>query len=220
MLGNLTRMKPISVIATFRQCLLAVSLIFALLPTLKISAQPVLSPLGNKSQSTLTEPQPQAADAAGCQWTYYPVSGGKLQPEQPLFNDPDNTPIVNLSLGNLFKGKAAHLAGTGSTDLDGDNKTDVFRTVPRNDGNLEWQYSSGGAKPWQNLGYASATLPATALQFGDINGDLKTDVFANYYNPGLKAHQWLVLLQRNGQLHHLEDDDRLCESPDARRFQR
>src|ERR1019366_4265392 len=104
-------------------------------------------------------------NVASCQWTYYPISGGQLQPEQALFNDPDNTPIINLSLGNPFKGKALQLSSTGSTDFDGDNKTDVFRTLPRLDGNLQWQYSSGGAGAWQNLAYAGPELPTSQLRF-------------------------------------------------------
>jgi len=64
----------------------------------------------------------QHADAAGCQWEYYSIFDGQLQPAQPLFNDPDNTPILSLSVGRRFKGNAqshASLASTGSTDFDG-----------------------------------------------------------------------------------------------------
>ena len=100
--------------------------------------------------------------------------GGALQPPQTLYNDPANTPIVDLSLGNLFKGKANPLASRGSTDFNGDNKTDVFRTFVRGDGSLQWQYSSAGAGPWQDLAFADP-LP---LQFGEFNGNFKTDVFA------------------------------------------
>ncbi|HTP10709.1 MAG TPA: VCBS repeat-containing protein [Anaerolineae bacterium] len=125
--------------------------------------------------------------ATGCQWTYYPISGGQLQPEQPLFNDPANTPISDLSVGNPFKGKATTLATTGSTDFDVDGKTDVFRTYLRGDGTRQWQYSSGGAGAWQDLAFADDT----PLQFGEFNGDTHTDVFANIYNNGLNAYQWL-----------------------------
>ena len=130
--------------------------------------------------------QAQGVTAAGCQWTYYPISGGQLQPEQPLFNDPDNTPISDLSLGNPFKGKATTLATTGSTDFNGDGKTDVFRTYLRGDGSRQWQYSSGGTGAWQDLAFADDT----PLQFGEFNGDAKSDVFASLYNAGLPAYQW------------------------------
>jgi hypothetical protein len=129
----------------------------------------------------LTDTQPHSLNAASCQWTYYPISGGQLQPEQSLFNDPANTPISDLSLGNPFKGKATSLATTGSTDFNGDGKTDVFRTYLRGDGSRQWQYSSGGTGAWQDLAYADGSLPASQLQFGNFNGDLKTDVFANSY---------------------------------------
>ena len=103
--------------ATFRQFLIAFSLILALLPAAETSAQPVLPPGGNKSPLTLAEPRPRSLGATGCQWTYYPISGGQLQPEQTLFNDPDNTPLINLSVGNMFKGKSSHLNSTGSTKI-------------------------------------------------------------------------------------------------------
>jgi len=150
-------MRPASVISALARSLFVLILV-ALQPLAVMSAQPAL--------------QPPAA--AGCQWTYYPISGGKLQPEQLLYDDPDDTPISNLSVGNPFRanatytGSSASLASTGSTDFDGDNKTDVFRTVPRSDGNLQWQYSSGGTAAWQDLAYASSSLPASVLQFGDF----------------------------------------------------
>ena len=170
---------------------ITIGLIMTLLTAAETSAQPVLPSVGNKSQLTLGDPRQGSLGAAGCQWTYYPISGGKLQPEQLLFNDPDNTPLTDLSLGNMFKGKSTHLASTGSTDFNGDNKTDVFRTLPRVDGNLQWQYSSGGTAPWQNLAYATSALPTSQLQFGDFNGDLKTDVFANQYTILRPTYQWL-----------------------------
>ena len=130
-------MKPTSTIASLRQHLIVFVMILAIQPTAGNSAHQVLQQPGNTSQFTLSEPQKLAASASSCQWTYYPIKNAKLQPEQPLFNDPDNTPIIDLSLGNMFKGKSTHLASTGSTDFDGDNKTDVFRTLPRGDGNLQ-----------------------------------------------------------------------------------
>ncbi len=102
-------------------------------------------------------------------------------------NDPANTPISDLSLGNPFKGMTTTLAYTGSTDFNGDNKTDVFRTYLRGDGTRQWQYSSGGTGAWQDLAFADDT----PLQFGAFNNDAKSDVFANLYNAGLTAYQWL-----------------------------
>src|SRR5689334_10978688 len=127
-------MHPPSASSLLRLGLIAFSLIAASQPLVTASAAPASNP--------------------GCQWTYYPVSGGHLQAEQLLFNDPDNTPIASLSVGNPFKGKpalAASLASIGSADLNGDGKTDVFRTLPFDANNLRWQYSSGGAGTWQNL---------------------------------------------------------------------
>ena len=49
-------------------------------------------------------PAPLAAAApasTSCQWSYYPISGGQLQPEQLLYHDPFNTPIGEISTGNL-----------------------------------------------------------------------------------------------------------------------
>ncbi len=170
---------------------LTIGLIMALLIAAETSAQPILPSVGNKNPMTLGEPRQRSLGAAGCQWTYYPISGGQLQPEQPLFNDPDNTPIINLSLGNMCKGKSTHLNSTGSTDFDGDNKTDVFRTFLRGDGSRQWQYSSGGTGAWQDLAFADGSLTTTALQFGDFNGDTKTDVFATLFSTVLNAYQWL-----------------------------
>ena len=86
---------------------------------------------------------------------------------------------------------SAHLASTGSADFDGDNKTDVFRTVPRVDGNLQWQYSPDGAAAWQDLAYATSLLPISQLSFGDFNGDSHADVFASLYSNSLLADQWM-----------------------------
>jgi len=147
------------------------------------------------SAASSGQPAPQTPAAADCQWTYHPISGGTLQPEQLLYDDPDDTAIRDLSVGNPFRanatytGRSASLASTGSIDLDGDDKTDVFRTVPRSDGNLQWQYSSGGAGDWLNLAYAGASLPTSTLQFGDFDGDGVTDVFANSYS--LPTYSWL-----------------------------
>jgi hypothetical protein len=186
---NRLKMRPTVTFSILRQVLIVCFMILALQPTSETSAQQAQP--GNHSPLVSSSPQAVTTGSTGCQWAYYPISGGKLQPEQLLFNDPDNTPISDLSLGNLFKGKSAHLASTGSTDFNGDNKTDVFRTLPRSDGNLQWQYSSGGTAPWQNLAYASSALPTSQLQFGEFNSDLNTDVFASQYNNTLSAYQWM-----------------------------
>src|SRR5579859_491478 len=170
-------MKPSSTVSLICRCLLAFVLLLALAPAASTSAQ-VQVPA--QAQAPASQPA-----TSSCQWTYYPISGGALQPPQALYNDHGNTPIIDLSLGNLFKGKAAQLASRGSTDFDGDNKTDVFRTTPKGDGNLQWQYSSGGTGAWQNLAYAGPELPAAKLQFGEFNSDAKTDVFAAVPNSSL-----------------------------------
>jgi hypothetical protein len=184
-------MKLKSVIFTLRQSIIVLILILALAPTAKTSAQPLLLRPGNISQGVIPGAQKSVAATSGCQWTYYPISGGKLQPEQLLFNDPDNTPLTNLSVGNLFKGKSTQLANTGSADFNGDNKTDVFRTIPGVDGNLQWQYSSSGTGAWQNLASAPSTLPVSLLQFGNFNSDTKTDVFASQFDNLLPGYQWM-----------------------------
>jgi len=153
-------MKVSPVISILRQFLIVLTVLLATQPTSVISAQAVLQQPGVISQTMVSGSQKSAAAASGCQWTYYPVSGGKLQPEQLLYNDPDNTPLTDLSLGSMYKGKSSQLTSTGSTDFDGDNKTDVFRTVLRPDGNLQWQYSSGGTGAWVDLAYATSALPA------------------------------------------------------------
>ena len=175
-----------------KRTLIVFSMIILRQPVAEAFAAPVLAQAANQSPVTRPALQTSPAGAAGCQWTYYPISGGQLHPEQLLYNDPDNTPISSLSVGNPFKSNAASLASlatTGSTDFDGDGETDVFRTWPRADGNLQWQYSSGGFGAWQNLAYASSALPAALLQFGEFDRDTHTDVFANSY--GFPNYQWV-----------------------------
>ena len=184
-------MKPTNAYTSIKQFLLIIVLILAIQPKAVVSAQQGVLSSKTSTQGAVSEPQKISAGTSGCQWTYYPIQNGKLQPEQLLFNDPDNTPIANLSLGNPFKGKSTQLASTGSTDFDGDNKTDVFRTIPRSDGNLQWQYSSGGTAPWQDLAYATNTLPASQLLFGEFNSDVYSDVFADLYSTSAVDYQWL-----------------------------
>ncbi len=183
-------MKHLSIPFSARFFLIIFVLIFALQPSAISLAQTVLHQSHNNTSPGVSAPSPASATASACTWTYYPVLGGALQAEQPLFADPDSTPIDQMSVGNLFKGKSTHLADTGSTDFNGDNKTDVFRTLPRPDGDLQWQYSSGGTGAWQNLAYATSVLPVSQLQFGNFNGDPKTDVFASLYSSILAAYQW------------------------------
>jgi FG-GAP-like repeat len=191
-------------ITELRQRLTVFILMLALQPWGAISTRQAFPQPGNISQFTQSQPQKMLAGAPGCQWTYYPITGAMLQAEQPLFNDPDDTPIANLSLGNLFKGTSAQLANSGSTDFDGDNKSDVFRTLPRSDGNLQWQYSSGGKAAWQDLAYATSTLPTSQLLFGDFNGDAKTDVFASPYDNNLNAYQWMYSPSGTGNFVNLK----------------
>ena len=174
-------MKLTSNVHRFGQVLTVLMLMVGLQPQVATLAQPALAA---GSSSALTAPALSPSAAGGCQWSYYPISGGALQAEVQLYNDPDNTPIANLSTGNMFKGKALHLDSTGSTDFDGDNKTDVFRTKPRGDGTVQWQYSSGGTGTWQDMAYAGPE----PLQFGDFDANNATDVFANSYYSG--AYHW------------------------------
>jgi len=97
-------MKPNSAISRLMQYLLVFGMILATQGTTQVSAQQILGQPGTSSQFSPSGGQKSSAAVTGCQWTYYPITAGKLQPEQPLFNDPDNTPINNLSLGILFKG--------------------------------------------------------------------------------------------------------------------
>ena len=110
--------------------------------------------------------------AAGCQWLY---SAGGVGQFANLFVDPDATPLPNLRFGAAFV-ESTNIARNGLLDFDGDNRQDVFRAVPRQDGFRQWQYSSGGAGAWVNLAYAG--IPLDDLRFGDFNGDRRTDVFA------------------------------------------
>lgn len=122
----------------------------------------------------LLQPSPLRAltPAAGCQWLY---SAGGVGQFANLFLDPDATPLQNLRFGAAFV-ESVDIARNGLLDFDGDNRQDVFRTVPRQDGYLQWQYSPGGAGAWVNLAYAG--IPLDDLRFGDFDGDRKTDVFA------------------------------------------
>jgi FG-GAP-like repeat len=182
-------MKQTLAVGFRRQCLLVFLLVLGLQPAAATSAQPVGQDPAAIRAAAVAAPAPPAVSAAGCQWTYYPIQGGALQPPQTLYNDPANTPIADISTGNVFQGASAHLAARGSTDFNADNKTDVFRTALRPDGNLQWQYSSGGTGAWQNLAYAGPELPASALQFGAFDGNFKTDVFASVYGSG--AYHWV-----------------------------
>jgi len=112
------------------------------------------------------------APVAGCQWLYSAGGAGQFV---DLFNDPDATPLQNLRFGAAFV-ESIIIARNGLLDFDGDNRQDVFRTVPRQDDYLQWQYSPGGAGAWVNLAYAG--IPLDDLRFGDFDGDGKTDVFA------------------------------------------
>ena len=143
-----------------------------------------LSLLVNITSSAFADPS--------CQWSYYPIVGAKLQSEVPLFNDTTGTSLANISVGSTFKGKSNVLANTGSIDFDGDNKTDVFRTITRSDGNLQWQYSPGGASTWQNLAYDNPYNILGSLRFGNFNGNNNTDVFSFPYQttPPPSGYKW------------------------------
>ena len=110
--------------------------------------------------------------ATGCQWLY---SAGGVGQFASLFADPDATPLPNLRFGAAFV-ESSNIARNGLLDFDGDYRQNVFRTVSRQDGFLQWQYSPGGAGAWVNLAYAG--IPLDDLRFGDFNGDGRTDVFA------------------------------------------
>jgi len=103
----------------------------------------------------------------------------------------------------MYKGKSSQLTSTGSTDFDGDNKTDVFRTVLRPDGNLQWQYSSGGTGAWVDLAYATSALPAIKLGFGKFDSDANTDVFASLYDSLLPGYQWMYSTSGTGSFQNL-----------------
>lgn len=110
--------------------------------------------------------------ASGCQWLY---SAGGVGQFANLFLDLDATSLPALRFGTTFV-ETSNIARNGLLDFDGDNRQDVFRVVPRQDGFLQWQYSPGGAGAWVNLAYAG--IPLAHLRFGDFDGDRRTDVFA------------------------------------------
>jgi hypothetical protein len=115
---------------------------------------------------------PFLVPVAGCQWLYSAGGAGQFA---NLFSDPDATPLQKLRFGAAFV-ESNSIARNGLLDFDGDNRQDIFRAVPRQDGYLQWQYSPGGAGAWVNLAYAG--IPLAELRFGDFDGDRKTDVFA------------------------------------------
>ena len=128
---------------------------------------------------------PAATSGAGCQWLLSPNGAGNYQ---PLYADPDATPIEDLRFGEPYSPIRLLIAGDGYLDFNDDNRADVFRTTTRTDGLLQWQFSSGGAGAWQNLAYAGT--PLADLRFGDFNGDGKTDVFTA--QPGAGGYRWLI----------------------------
>ncbi len=76
------------------------------------------------------------------------------------------------------------LAGYRFGDFDGDGRTDVFRIS-----GSQWQFSSGGAGPWQNLPMVDST-PIDNLRFGDFDGDGITDVFSVIAVGGTNQWRW------------------------------
>ena len=97
-------------------------------------------------------------------------------------------------------------------DFDGDGRTDVFRSQGG-----QWQFSSAGVGPWQNLAYDP--LPLIDLRFGDpywdyfldFNADGRTDVFSvsgtqwRYSNGG--ASNWIALATDSTPLSELRFGD-------------
>ena len=85
----------------------------------------------------------------------------------------------------------APLGGYNLGDFDGDGRTDLFRVV-----GTQWQFSSAGVGPWQDL--LNDPTPQSELRFGDFNGDGRTDVFSRMadgrwrYSPG-GAGAWVML---------------------------
>ena len=84
------------------------------------------------------------------------------------------------------------LDGLRFGDFDGDGRTDVFRIV-----GSQWQFSSAGMGPWQDLFADPSSTALDNLRFGDFNGDGRTDVFSvsgtqwRYSSAGLSS--WIPL---------------------------
>ncbi|MCB0186444.1 MAG: VCBS repeat-containing protein, partial [Caldilineaceae bacterium] len=123
----------------------------------------------------LAMPQAQTGDlpTPGCQWAY---SAGGRAAFANLRYDNRSTPLSDLYFGEAF-GAGSGMARIGYTDFDGDGTQDVFRTVPRDDGLLQWQFVPDARDTWVDLAFAAAPL---AFYFGDFNGDEKSDVLAIY----------------------------------------
>lgn len=95
------------------------------------------------------------------------------------------------ALQKLRRGPRLELLGFG--DFDGDKKTDVFVTVAIDgapDGAHQWVFSSGGVGEFQKLAKGPAI---NSIDFGDFDGDGKTDVFATapVRDAPDSAHQWM-----------------------------
>ena len=118
-------------------------------------------------------PAPRSAQAhtGTCQWMFSPGGIGSFQ---KLAIGP---PLANLRFG----------------DFNGDKKTDIFTAVPiagATDRAHQWMFSSGGAENFQNLAKGP---PLSNIDFGDFDGDGKTDVFstAPICHAPDGAHQWM-----------------------------
>ena len=111
------------------------------------------------------------AQSGECQWLFSPGGVGNFQ--------------------KLRKGPRLELLRFG--DFDGDKKTDVFTAVPivgAPDGAHQWMFSPGGVGEFQKLAQGP---PLSNIDFGDFDGDKKTDVFSTAEIPDARdgAHQWM-----------------------------
>lgn len=132
--------------------------------------------------------------AAACQWGYY--AGGK-GPFIPLYSDPDGTSPTMLYTGNFYRSQPGPLSQQGVMDFDGDNRGDLFRLQLRPDGLFQWQFSSGGAKAWEDLAYANTAI--YYLKSGDFSSanDI-TDIFAIAYDEAYEGWNWLISADGRG----------------------
>ncbi|MBN1608935.1 MAG: VCBS repeat-containing protein [Polyangiaceae bacterium] len=71
----------------------------------------------------------------------------------------DSTPLADLRLGNF----------------DGNPRTDIFRRGVKNNGEVWWQVSFGGATGWHDL--VKTTVALRTIRLHDFDGDGLTDVF-------------------------------------------
>jgi hypothetical protein len=136
--------------------------------------------VGLSPGATAAEPSPAACTS---QWL---VSSGGIGSFQPLWTDPDGTPI-----GRLVTEAAAPDARPDSDqwfNASPTAATDVFSSFVRPDGKIGWRVSVDGKNEWEPTNHS--VVPAKDLRFGDFDSDGLSDTFVAL-DQGTGWYRWM-----------------------------